>query len=118
MIRHVPELKDEKVELKRVSGLTNVTYAVLVNGTPNYIFKQFTEGYTHDFEYKVCVKLSRQGLIPAIVFANKHYRIDEFVQNSRHPAHQEIVEESTLTSILAKLHQIHELDMSFQENEH
>ncbi len=85
LVKHLPDLSIDEIELKRVSGLTNITYAVLVNGVSLYIFKSFSEGCCHDFECYVCVQLSRQGHIPCMIFSNKDYRIDQFIQNSVHP---------------------------------
>jgi hypothetical protein len=101
-----------------VSGLTNITWAVWVNQVPRFIFKEFSEGCSHDFEYSVCIKLSRDGLIPEVIFANKQYRIDEFVQNSRHPKQQEIVEGPILESIMSKMHEIHKVEAPYTQEEH
>ena len=76
LIKHIPSLSGEKISIERCSGLTNITYAVNVNGVPLYIFKEFTEGISHDFELKICNILSRKGLIPYIVYSDKHYRIE------------------------------------------
>jgi hypothetical protein len=53
-----------------------------------------------------------------MIFANKQYRIDEFIQNSRHPKHHEIVEAPILQEIMSKMHEIHKTDLSYVEEEH
>ena len=75
LLKHIPDLAGQSIDIERATGLTNVTYAVNVNGKPLYIFKEFSEGPSHDFELKICTILSRKGLVPEIIYSDNVYRI-------------------------------------------
>lgn len=45
MRQHVPSLKTKELVLEKLSGLTNVTYAIYVDQEPLFVFKTFSDGF-------------------------------------------------------------------------
>lgn len=45
MVCHLPYLQGKCLRVERLSGLTNVTYAVYVDQEPLFIFKTFSDGF-------------------------------------------------------------------------
>ena len=83
--KHVLSVKGKSIRIQKLSGLTNVTYAVYVDHTPLYIFKVFSDGFDREAQNKLINQLVGLKLAPNIIHAEKIYRIQEFLQNTQHP---------------------------------
>jgi thiamine kinase-like enzyme len=53
MKAHVPALQDKELSHKKLSGLTNVTYAIYVDHEPLFIFKTFSDGFDRETENRI-----------------------------------------------------------------
>ena len=58
MLQHLPFLEHKELNIEKLSGLTNVTYAVYVDQEPLYIFKTFSDGFDREMENKIVQALS------------------------------------------------------------
>lgn len=75
MKSYVPAIRDKEISIKKLSGLTNVTYAIYVNEQPLFIFKKFSDGFDRELENKILKFLSDSMLSPRIIFASDTIRI-------------------------------------------
>lgn len=75
MKSHVPTIRDKQITIEKLSGLTNVTYAVYVNEQPLFIFKTFSEGFDRELENKIVKSLSESMLSPRVIYASDTVRI-------------------------------------------
>lgn len=76
MRKHLPSLQGKQIIVERLSGLTNVTYAIYVNQEPLFIFKTFSDGFDREMENRIVTALSNRDMCPRIIFANRHIRIE------------------------------------------
>lgn len=58
MIQHLSFLSDKELTIEKLSGLTNVTYAVYVDQEPLYVFKTFSDGFDREMENRIVQALS------------------------------------------------------------
>lgn len=75
MSKYIPSIEGKEIKVQRLSGLTNVTYAVYVDHAPLYVFKVFSDGFDRETENKVVQHLSDLQLSPNIIHAEKTFRI-------------------------------------------
>jgi hypothetical protein len=82
---YVPNVSNKQLEIKRLSGYTNVTYAVYIDSVPQYIFKVFANGLDRETENNTVRHLADLKLAPRVVHAEHTFRIEEFLIGTRHP---------------------------------
>ncbi len=85
MTTYVPNVSNKQLEIKRLSGYTNVTYAVYIDNVPQYIFKVFADGLDRETENNIVRHLADLKLAPRVIHAEQAFRIEEFLIGTRHP---------------------------------
>lgn len=75
MINHIPDTQGKQLRIERLSGYTNITYAVLIDNTPLYIFKVFADGLDRQTENNTVKRLADLKLAPRVLHAEQAFRI-------------------------------------------
>lgn len=82
IVKYVPNIQGKSFKLKRLSGYTNITYAIYIDSVPLYILKVFADGLDRKTENDTVRHLADLKLAPTVIHAEQTFRIEKFYEES------------------------------------
>lgn len=112
----------DEIQFDRLSGFTNVTYRVShgKKERKSLVFKRFSnvEGLIErDKENLIFKQLSDRGIGPKCYFYNDKCRIEEFLEQGRHPTIPHLKSLDLKKSIVSRLASYHEIQIPSIQND-